>query len=220
MFFRPNDLLSCNTNNGTERINGDLKHDELEGFKNCSLSELLEIIITKFLPKLYRKYVTLNVKYSSGYKSYVQGVPNFLQDRPRELVKFLLERTQRVSTRMIESVREAADGSFFVSSDDPGISDEVKEYNVVFGNQETFCSCTCRDYRRTRLLCKHFFAVIDSNKRQFHEISPLFLNHPFTNLDNGLFGENERNENDVNCQTSELPDDGGPNCSDNRGTFS
>ena len=83
--------MSLNTNNGTERINGGIKHDELEGFKNCTLSNLLEIIITKFFPKLYRKYVSLNVKCSSEYKRYV--VPNFLQNRPRKLVKFLLERS-------------------------------------------------------------------------------------------------------------------------------
>ena len=88
--------MFCNTNNGTERISGNLKHHELEGFKNCTLSELLEIIITKFLPTLYRKYVSLNVKYSSEYKQYADVVPNFLQNRPRELVEFLLERSQRV----------------------------------------------------------------------------------------------------------------------------
>ena len=77
--------MSCNTNNGTERINGDLKHDELEGFKNCTLSELLEIIIIKFLLKLYRKYVSLDVKYSSEYKRYTDVVPNLLQNGPREL---------------------------------------------------------------------------------------------------------------------------------------
>ena len=82
--------MSCNTNNGTERINGDLKHDELEGFKNFTLSELLEIIITKFLPKLYRKYVSLNVKYSSEYKEYTDVVPNLLQNRPCEFVKLYL----------------------------------------------------------------------------------------------------------------------------------
>ena len=78
--------MSCNTNNGTKQINGDLKHDELEGFKNCTLSELLEIIITKFLLKPYQKYVSLNVKYSSDYKRYTDVVPNFLQNIPRELV--------------------------------------------------------------------------------------------------------------------------------------
>ena len=219
--------MSCNTNNGTERINGDLKHDELEGFKNCTLSELLEIIITTFLPKLYRKYVFLNVKYSSEYKRYTVVVPNVLQNRPRELLKFLLERSQRVSARMIESVKKTANGVFCVLSDDPGISNEEKEYTVVFGDQETFCSCTCRDFRRTRLLCKHVFAVIESNKKQFHDISQLFRDHNFTNLDDGLFGSNEVNENIINeCKAAiESPDpevdDAEVNlhCSDNIGNF-
>ena len=138
--------MSCNTNNGTERINGDLKHDEIEGFKNYTLRELLEIIISKFLSKLYRKYVCLNVKCSSEYKRYTDVVPNFLQNRPRELVKFLLVRSQSLSTRMIESVKETVNGVFLVLSDDPGISNEEKEYTVVFGDQEAFCSCTCQDF--------------------------------------------------------------------------
>ena len=175
--------MPSNTNNGTEWINGDLKHDELEGFKNCTLSELLEIIITTFLPKLYRKYVSLNAKYSSEYKRYTDVVPNLLQNRPRELVKLLLERSQRVSVRMIESVKETVNGVFRVLSDDPGISNEEKEYTLVFGDQETFCSYTCRDFRSTRLLCKHFFPVIESNEKQFHDISQLFRDHHFTNLD-------------------------------------
>ena len=130
--------MSCNTNNGTERINGDLKHDELEGFKNSTFSKLLEIIITKFLPKLYRKYVSLNIKSSSEYKGSTDVVPNLLQNRPGELVKLLCERSQRVSTRMIESVKETVNGVFRVLSDDPGISNEEKEYTLVFDDQETF----------------------------------------------------------------------------------
>ena len=47
LFYRLNYLMSCNMNNGIERINGDLKHVGLEGFKNCTLIKLLEIIITK-----------------------------------------------------------------------------------------------------------------------------------------------------------------------------
>ena len=219
--------MSCNTNNGTERVNGDRKHDVLEGFKNCTLSELLEIIFTKFLPKLYRKYVSLNVKYSSEYKRYTDVVPNFLQNRPGELVKFLLERSQRVSTRMIESAKETVNGVFRVLSDDPGIGNEEKEYTVVFGDQETFCSCTCRDFRRTRLLCKHFFAAIESNKKQFHDISQPFRDHNFTNLDDGLFGNNEVNEN-INNEPKAAIESPDPevddaevdlHCSDNIGNF-
>ena len=135
--------------------------------------------------------MSLNVKFSSGYKTYAENIPAYLQNRPRSLVTYLLERAQRVSTLMIDSVREQTDGSFEVCSDDPGINDIKLKYNVSFGDNETFCSCSCRDFRRTRLLCKHFFAIIESGRKQFSDLTILFLNHPFTNLDRDLFEDNE-----------------------------
>ena len=151
--------MSCNTNNGTERINGDLKHDELIKFKNCSLSVLLEIIISGFLPKLYRKYESLNVKFLSGYKTYAGNIPSYLQNRLRSLVTFLLEIQLK--------------------------------YNVSFGDNEAFYSCSCWDFRRTRLLRKHFFPIIENGRKQFSNLTKLFLNYPSTNLDRDLFKENE-----------------------------
>ena len=132
-----------------------------------------------------------------------------------------------LSTRMIESVKETVNGVFRVLSDDSGIINEEKEYTVVFGDKETFCSCTCRDFRRTQFLCKHFFAVIESNKKQFHDISQLFRDHHFTNLDDGLFGNNEVNENIINESKAavESPDpevddaEVDLHCSDNIGNF-
>ena len=130
-------------------------------FKNCFLSELLEIIISRFFQKLYRKYVSLNVKLSSGYKSYADNIPTYLQNRPGSLFIFLLERAQRVSSLMIDSIREQTDGFFEVCSNDPGINDTKLKHNVSFGDNETFCSYSCRYFRRTRrLLCKQFFAII------------------------------------------------------------
>ena len=46
-----------------------------------------------------------------------------------------------------------------------------------------------------QLLFKHFFVVIQSSKKQFHNISQLFQNHHLTKLVNGLFGNNKVNEN-------------------------
>ena len=171
--------------------------------------------------------MTLNVKYSSEHKWNTGVVPKFLQNRPCELVKFLLERSQRVLTRMTESVKETVNGVFRVLSDDPGISNKEKEYTLVFGDQETFCSCTCRDFRRTQLLCKHFFAVFESNKKQFHDISQLFRDHHFTYLDDGLFGNNEVNENityeskaAIESPDPEVDDaEVDPHCTDNIGNF-
>lgn len=204
--------MSCNTNNGTERINGDLKHDDLVEFKNCSLSELIEIVIGKFLPKLYRKYISLNVKFSSGYRSYSTGVPKYLTERPRSLVTHLLSKLQKVTIAMEQSVKEH-DGSFEVESEEAGERDDKQKYVVSFGNENQTCSCTCRDFRRTRLLCKHFFAVIQSGKRSFEDLSPLFKDHPFTNLDSNLFDGTNADNNPGSGDNG----DGG-DCSDGGGT--
>ena len=75
--------------------------------------------------------------------------------------------------------------------------------------------------------CKHFFAVIESNKKQFHDISQLFRDHNFTNLDDGLFGNNEVNENIMNESKAaiESPDqevgdaEVDLHCNDNIGNF-
>ena len=90
-----------------------------------------------------------------------------------------------------DSVREKTDRSFEVCSDDSGINDTKLKYNVSFGDNGTFCSCSCRDCSRTRLLCKHFFAIIESGIKHFTDLTILFLNHPFTNLDRDLFEDNE-----------------------------
>ena len=92
---------------------------------------------------------------------------------------------------MTDSVREQTDGSFEVCSNDPVINDTKLKCNVSFGDNEIFCSCSCRDFRRTRLLCKHFFVIIESGRKQFSDLTKLFLNHPFTNLDRHLSENNE-----------------------------
>ena len=135
--------------------------------------------------------MSLDVKFSSGYETHAENIPPYLQNRPRSLVTFLLETAQRVSPLMINSVREQADGSFEVCSDDPGINDTKIKSSDSFGDNETFCRCSCRDFRRTRLLCKHFFAIIESGSKQFSDLTILFLNHSFTNLDRDLFEDNE-----------------------------
>ena len=50
----------------------DLKYDQLDGYKNCSLSELLSVIIDSFIPKHHNKYVDLNVRYGDGCKNTLQ----------------------------------------------------------------------------------------------------------------------------------------------------
>ena len=47
--------VAVNTNNGVERQNEALKYEYLVGFKNCSLSEMLTLVVENFLPDSYLK---------------------------------------------------------------------------------------------------------------------------------------------------------------------
>ena len=150
-------MLICNTNNGTERLNEDLNYDELVGWKNCTLSELLTIVIESFLPKLYEKYVELNVKLTSGYKKYQESIPGSLHNRPRFIVQNMLEKMCKVTSSMISSVKVLTEGRIFEVQSRSITSDLKAKYIVDFGNINEICSCTCRGFRRDCPPCKHFF---------------------------------------------------------------
>ena len=64
---------------------------------------------------------------------------------------------------------------------------------MFLGNESKFCSCSCHDFRRYRMLCKHFFTIFNSNSAKFDDLSPLFLNHPYMILDHSMF----RNNNEI-----------------------
>ena len=64
---------------------------------------------------------------------------------------------------------------------------EKETYRVDFGSNDRFCSCTCLSFLRKRVLCKHFFLVIENGYRSFTDVSQMYRNHPFIILDEELF---------------------------------
>ena len=57
-----------------------------------------------------------------------------------------------------------------------------------------FCSCTCKEFRKTRILCKHIIAVVLVGKKTFMDLSVLYLEHPLPNLEKDLFQNFQENE--------------------------
>ena len=140
--YRPDDLMFTNTNNGTERLNEDLKYDELVNYKHCSLSEMLTVVIERFIPKHYRNYVELNVRYSEGFKRYHEQIPKEFVNRPKKLVNIFLENNSKVSEDIVKSVEQLQSNQFKVRSSEAWRND-ASEYLVSLGDSEHFCSCTC-----------------------------------------------------------------------------
>ena len=58
---------------------------------------------------------------------------------------------------------------------------------VEFGDDNNPCSCSCPSFRRNRMLCKHFFAVIAAGEEQFSGLSKIFRHHPINTIDDEIF---------------------------------
>ena len=118
VYYRHNQLMPTNTSNGTERLNRELKTEELVDYKKCSLSEMLKVVIESFLPSLYHRYVELNIRYCDEYKKYQRSLPTYLRNRPKNIIDHLLMRKRAVDHAMIRSVEPINSTCYSVKSSD------------------------------------------------------------------------------------------------------
>lgn len=146
--------IVINTNNGLERQNETLKHSYLHGYKNGTLSELFEVLYSRFFPDGYKKYVQLNVQGSELYRKYKQELPPFLKNRPREFLLHMLKRWFSSLDEDSISCLNMDTGIFLVKSE----SIPEKSYHVNVGSD---CpSCTCEDWYKLLLPCKHMCVIL------------------------------------------------------------
>ena len=146
-------LLLTPISNGTEALNKVLKYNYLPHNKNMTLSATVTLIVEKFLPDSYQKYLFLNYKQSDMYRTYKSFVPSYLQGRPRSVILHCLERRSK-ALKYISSdvtVLDEATGKFEVKG-------SSKKHHTVFFEDP---SCTCRDWTEWNLPCKHFFCIFE-----------------------------------------------------------
>ena len=93
---------------------------------------------------------------------------------------------ESVTETMISSVHQATPEKFLVKNSTNYSDDEI-DFEVDFGNDTRFCSCSCPSFKRERMICKHFFAVFASRKTSYTDLSALFKDHPYVTLDADLF---------------------------------
>ncbi|CAH1247472.1 CARF [Branchiostoma lanceolatum] len=104
------------TNNGVERQNETLKYSHLDGSKTRSLSDMLTTVVTDFLPTAHRKYIQLNVTFSSCYRKYHESLPPFLKDRPRGVVTHIMSRLSEAQCYEESDILPIGPGIFRVKS--------------------------------------------------------------------------------------------------------
>lgn len=170
--------IVINTNNGLERQNETLKHSYLHGYKNCTLSELFEVLYSRFFPDGYKKYVQLNVQGSELYRKYKQELPPFLKNRPREFLLHMLKRWFSSLDEDNISCLNMDTGIFLVKSE----SIPEKSYHVNVGSD---CpSCTCEDWYKLLLPCKHMCVILRCiTAWKWENLHPSYAKNPLFVLD-------------------------------------
>ena len=126
-----------------------------------------------------------------------------VDDMIKELVKIQAEVKYAQTTKIQNNIRNNSDITSAVSKDKCKVDtcqtydvkslstciSEKETYRVYFDSNDRFCSCTCLSFRRKRVLCKHFFLLIENGYHSFTDVSPMYRNHPFMILDEELFQE-------------------------------
>ncbi|XP_069109006.1 uncharacterized protein [Argopecten irradians] len=168
--------LPVTTNNGVETLNKSLKHFYLKLSSSASLSNLVQIIFKDFLPDLYQTYLMLNFRSTSNFKPY-QGIPSYLHDRPHHIVQHMLKRLSKGEEDFQSSdISLNTVGLYTVKSDS-------RKYTVSLGSESAYPDCSCDDFRRNFLPCKHMFAVFTFTNSDFLDLPLLYRSNPLLTLD-------------------------------------
>ena len=182
--FRDNDYHGAvDTNNGTEAQNKLFKYSFLpRKRRQTTLSNTITLLVENYLPCCKQKYLVKNYQQSSQYRSYKNFVPPYLHDRPRSVILHCLDRKSNSSKFPAESIHDV--------DSKKGIFEVEKasgcKYKINFGKDTTdqMPSCTCKDWLRHHLPCKHFFAVFKHRKEwQWEQLPSQYLQSAYLSMD-------------------------------------
>lgn len=174
-----------------------LKYTYLPRRRNINLSQLIEILVSNFLPDLHQKYLFENYKMNGLYRCYNDKIPTYLQGRPRVLIEHCLQMQERARKQLTEeSILESdiENGKFIVL----GKSDQ--KYCVDFGKANSKPSCSCHHWINTNFPCKHFFLIFQyKEKWNWDSLPNCYLNGPYLSADTSSLRHASENELVVDC---------------------
>ena len=165
---------AVDTNNGTEALNKVLKYGYLPKRRSLTLSQIVTLLLEQFLPDCYQKYLFQNFKLTSFNRSYKAFVPSYLHDRPRDVILHCLDRkgsSRKFSDNDIDEL-ENKTGKFQVHG-------KTRVHTVDLGQASGMPSCTCLDWIKHHIPCKHMFAIIEHKENwSWNDLPQQYLSQP------------------------------------------
>ncbi|XP_078487346.1 uncharacterized protein LOC144745225 [Ciona intestinalis] len=194
--------LVIGTNNGVERQNRLLKECHLRFQTDKSLSGLLKVLHNDFLPEALIKYINENTTASGSYKTFHKSIPVYLRNRPPNIVRHCKRRLDSALSFTHDKINRVDSSSFVVNS-----SSGKEKYEVYLGDTTRFPKCTCLDFKKHFLPCKHMFAVFDNYADvSWASLPNWFRDSVYVTLDNEIISTKEAKSNEnvmeINTDTS------------------
>ena len=136
----------------------------------------------RFLPDAQQRYVLPNVKASDWYRTYNNFVPAYLRDRPRSVVLHCMNRQSRGNKYTDKDLSLGEGEGIFLIQKKDGSQQVV---NFGKNSQDNMPSCSCKDWMKWHLPCKHFFAVFKLKEAwDWNALPAKYLNSAYLSTDN------------------------------------
>ena len=177
------------TNNGIEAQNKALKYKFLPR-TSISSSNVVTIIIEQFLPEQNRNYLFLNFQMDPTYRGYSSEVPTYLHGRPKNIIVHCLAREEKARKTFSEDdiCESDEDKGIFIVKGKSGVV-----HTINFGKESGKPSCTCQDWTRHNVPCKHFFLIfITKIQWGWTSLPQSYLQGPYLSCDNNALESIQR----------------------------
>lgn len=117
-------------------------------------------------------------------RTYDNSIPTFLKNRPVTVVKHCYRRWEDSVNISEDDIDHIGEGQFLVRSQTPESS---QVYTVNFSPGEfPLPSCSCEDWRKYHLICKHFCAVFRNTPWKWEKLPEEYRNNPFITIDDDV----------------------------------
>lgn len=141
---------------------------------------------------------------TSDYRQYKNFVPNYLHNRPRSVIRHCLERKTNGQKYAQEDISctDDSNGTFHVKGTN-------KTHAIDFGKSSSSPSCTCKDWIKWNIPCKHFFAIFKFYpKWNWYALPSSYLNSEYLSSDSATLTASRMTSNSayLNEETNHVAD--------------
>ena len=141
---------------------------------------------------VFFSYILKNLKSYRPYNPSLRQYP-WLNNRPKRFMAHCIQKTSLAEDISNDKITQE-DELDLVKSSTSG-----ETYGVNFGSDEVLPSCSCYDWKKNLMLCKHMMALMRCRKDiTWESLAPAYKNSNFFKIDVDVIkGDSSRN---VRCQ--------------------